>query len=124
MTQGFEIERRAREAQAAVSFGEVAWALGLKGSSRAGWNCPRCGGQNTLQEDTAKGAAACTGHGCGAKPGKLFLVMAVRGVSFLDAIAWLETYTAHAKRPAFQPAPDAGRIFPPLMKGDGPHGQG
>jgi phage/plasmid primase-like uncharacterized protein len=118
-----EIERRAREAQAAVTFGEVAWALGLPGSSRAGWNCPRCSGQNTLLEDTATGTGTCVADGCKAKPGKLFLVMAVRGVSFLDAIAWLETYTAHAKRPAFQPDLKAAQNFPPLMKGDGPHGQ-
>lgn len=81
-------------AKAALSFGEVAWALGLKGSSRAGWECPACGAPEAVKERPDHKGGRCSVAACAAGFDAPGLVMTARGISARGALTFMERLIA------------------------------
>ena len=79
--------------KARLTFGEAASALGLKGSSKAGWDCVCCGAPNGLQErqQDHRGARCCA---CSVGLDVPGLVMRQRGEGAKAALAWCEAQIA------------------------------
>lgn len=86
------IDLRARfdAVKSRLVFGEVAVALGLKGSSRDGWTCPACHTEGAVRERTGGQGARCTMKDCGKGYDLAGLVMTARGISALQSATYLE----------------------------------
>ena len=84
---GLTVSQKVTDLRARLVMGDVCTALGLKGSSRAGWSCPCCLGPQTLAESTTHKRAEC--RACGASMDVLGVVIAARRTDALSAMAWL-----------------------------------
>ena len=85
---GLDFGQRIAAVKAGLTFGDAAGALGLKGSSRAGWDCPACASPNCLKERMDRRGARCTVCRLGFDvPG---LVMRHQGEGAVAALAWCE----------------------------------
>ena len=85
---GPDFGQRIAAVKAGLTFGDAAGALGLKGSSRAGWDCPACASPNCLKERMDRRGARCTVCRLGFDvPG---LVMRHQGEGAVAALAWCE----------------------------------
>ncbi len=89
---------RAEAVKDRLAFGDLAMALGLSGSSRAGWHCPACGSPEALKERADRRGARCTAcaEGFDALKLKHFMVPEAFGAS----VAWLEKIADEAERAA------------------------
>ena len=87
---GGDLNDRIAAAKSKLVFGEVAMALGLKGSSRTGWDCPMCGGRGTVRERSDGQGGRCAIHSCCRGFDVLDLVADARGVGARTALAFLE----------------------------------
>ena len=85
---GADFDTRLASVRQAFTIGEVANALGLKGASRAGWECPSCHAPNALAERADHEGCRCTNGACGEGFSRLRLVMVTRGVSAHGGILW------------------------------------
>ena len=82
------LRARIRAVKAALCFGECAQAAGLTGASRAGWDCPVCDGEKTVQERPDHQGGRCAA--CETGFDGIKLVGHARGLGFLQALALLE----------------------------------
>jgi len=89
-----DLSARISAAKAALVFGDVAVALGLKGSSRTGWECAACGGDATVRERPDHKGARCRLADCSKGFDLVGLVMSARGVGARAAVAFLERVVA------------------------------
>ncbi len=85
-----DLRSRLDAVKAELVFGEVAVACALAGSSRRGWDCPACGSEFSVRERSDHLGGRCTMEGCGKGYDMAGLVMAARGISALQAAAFLE----------------------------------
>lgn len=85
-----DLRARLDAVKARLVFGEVAVALGLKGCSRDGWECPACRTHGSVRERTGGQGARCTMKDCGKGYDLAGLVMTARGLSALQAATFLE----------------------------------
>ena len=81
------LDLRKADVKAKLSFGEVATALRLKGSSRAGWDCP-CGAPCGLKEERGHRGARCSA--CANGVDVIGLWMGAQRVGFVAAVRGLE----------------------------------
>lgn len=96
-------------AKAQLTFGEVAQALGLKGSSREHWECPACGMLHALRERPDHKGARCSNPACAKGCDAPGLVMTARGIGARAALVFLERIIAE------RDAARAGRGAPSLF---------
>lgn len=85
-----DLRARLDAAYAALTFGEVAVAVGLKGRSRDGWECPACVTDGSLQERSDHRGGRCRMDDCGRGFDLAGLVMTARGISVLQAATFLD----------------------------------
>lgn len=100
------IDMRVAAIKDRLLIGEVAQEEGLEGSSRAGWDCPACGGPRTVKERRDEQGSLC--KACGKGFDIIGLVMTARGESFLGALSHLE---ALADKKDARAAKGAGDLF-------------
>lgn len=91
------LRERLDAVKAQLTFGEVAVAVGLKGRSRDGWECPACVSDGTLQERSDHKGGRCTMDDCGQGFDLPGLVMTARGISVVQAAAFLERLVEEKK---------------------------
>lgn len=84
-----DLSGRIRRLKAALDFGDVAAGLGLSGSSRHGWDCPACGGEQSVKErQRDRQGGRCTA--CGTGYDILGLVMRAEDVEIFAGLKRLE----------------------------------
>lgn len=118
---GGDLNDQIAAAKRKLVFGEVAMALGLKGSSRTGWDCPACGGRGTVRERRDDQGGRCAIHSCDKGFDVLDLVRAARGVGARAALAFLERVIAER---AARGQPKAPGLFDMGISGGEADGQG
>ncbi len=80
-----------------LSFGDVATALGLSGSTPHGWDCPACCGEQTLREGSHNKGGKC--KSCDAGFDIISLIQTMENVSFASALDRLESILADLDEP-------------------------
>lgn len=71
----------------------VAVALGLQGNRGNRFFCPSCQSEGGKTPDLVIGDKGFTCHKCGGKGDLIDLIIFAQGITFPDAVRWLETFT-------------------------------
>lgn len=111
-----DLRSRLEAIGARLVFGEAAAALNLKGSSRGGWECPNCHTEASVRERSDGRGARCGMEDCLKGYDLAGLVMTARGLSALQAAAFLERVVEEKLAAGNPKAPG---LFSDLTGGEG-----
>lgn len=89
---GLEFSARIARVKDDLDFGDVADALGLSGSSRAGWDCPACGAPRGVKERRDRRGARC--RSCDRGYDLLGLTTVAETLTAMQGLARLEEIAA------------------------------
>lgn len=92
-----DLRARLDRVRGQLVFGEVAVALGLKGSGRTGWRCPACGTEGSVRERSDHQGGRCAIADCRKGFDLAGLAMTARGISALQAATFLERLVEEKK---------------------------
>lgn len=92
-----DLEERRDTLKSALTFGDVASALGIAGSTRHGWDCVACGARGTMRENSLNKGARC--QACDEGADIISIVRAIEVCSYPKALDWLEAILANRDDP-------------------------